>query len=274
MPPMRPGVRHHAVETLSNFCCIATLCSMLPANALAEAEEASRRSWTNHVRRPHARVASARRRHPQTVGERDRHLSRSPVAPRPDRAGEAVSAARVGCSSSTTTSRSRSASTAVIHGFFVDGMLRGIAELRPLGPGFPEEAEAAFSIEKPWQSHGVGTALLDRTLLAARNRGIKLLHMACLANNQRMHRSRAQVRGRAHVRFRQRGRRGRGAASDPDVGAARIRRRHDTASPPPCSTCRRRCCGRLAVPLACECGSRPVPISEQSGPALRDHARA
>ena len=48
------------------------------------------------------------------------------------------------------------------------------------------EAEAALSIETPWQSHGVGSALLDRTLLAARNRGIKTLHMACLANNRRM----------------------------------------------------------------------------------------
>ena len=75
---------------------------------------------------------------------------------------------------------------AVIHGFFVDGALRGVAELRPLGNGCADEAEAAFSIEKTWQSHGVGTALLERTLLAARNRGIKLLHMACLANNQRM----------------------------------------------------------------------------------------
>jgi GNAT superfamily N-acetyltransferase len=75
---------------------------------------------------------------------------------------------------------------AVIHGFFVDRVLRGVAELRPLGKGFADEAEAAFSIEKDWQSHGVGTALLERTLLAARNRGIKLLHMACLANNSRM----------------------------------------------------------------------------------------
>jgi GNAT superfamily N-acetyltransferase len=74
----------------------------------------------------------------------------------------------------------------VIHGFFVDDVLRGAGELRPLGPNFPNEAEAAFSIEQPWQSHGVGTALLDRTLLAARNRGFKLLHMACLAENRRM----------------------------------------------------------------------------------------
>ena len=74
----------------------------------------------------------------------------------------------------------------VIHGFFVDDILRGTAELRPLGATFTHEAEAAFSIETPWQSHGVGTALLDRTLLAARNRGFKLLHMACLADNRRM----------------------------------------------------------------------------------------
>jgi GNAT superfamily N-acetyltransferase len=74
----------------------------------------------------------------------------------------------------------------VIHGFFVDDILRGTAELRPLGASFSHEAEAAFSIETPWQSHGVGTALLDRTLLAARNRGFKLLHMACLADNRRM----------------------------------------------------------------------------------------
>jgi GNAT superfamily N-acetyltransferase len=75
---------------------------------------------------------------------------------------------------------------AAVHGFFVDGTLRGAAELRSLGPGLRREAEAAFSIEAPWQSHGVGSALLGRTLLAARNRGIKKLHMACLASNRRM----------------------------------------------------------------------------------------
>jgi len=74
----------------------------------------------------------------------------------------------------------------VVHGFFVDGTLRGAAELRQIGPMFSRAAEAAFSIEKPWQSHGVGSALLERTLLSARNRGIKRLHMQCLANNRRM----------------------------------------------------------------------------------------
>jgi GNAT superfamily N-acetyltransferase len=75
---------------------------------------------------------------------------------------------------------------ALIHGFFIEGALRGAAELRPIGAPIAREAEAAFSIEKPWQSHGVGSMLLERTLLAARNRGLKFLHMTCLADNKRM----------------------------------------------------------------------------------------
>jgi GNAT superfamily N-acetyltransferase len=74
----------------------------------------------------------------------------------------------------------------VVHGFLLDGVLRGVAELRPYRAAFPKEAEVAFSIEKRWQSHGVGSALLERTLLVARNRGIKLIHMSCLADNARM----------------------------------------------------------------------------------------
>jgi GNAT superfamily N-acetyltransferase len=74
----------------------------------------------------------------------------------------------------------------VVHGFFVDGTLRGAAELRPYGTGFAREGEAAFSIEQPWQSQGIGSLLLERTLLTARNRGIKQLHMHCLADNRRM----------------------------------------------------------------------------------------
>jgi GNAT superfamily N-acetyltransferase len=74
----------------------------------------------------------------------------------------------------------------IIHGFFVNGTMRGAAELRPIGHPVTQDAEAAISIEKSWQSHGIGSALLARTLLAARNRGIKFLHMACLADNKRM----------------------------------------------------------------------------------------
>jgi GNAT superfamily N-acetyltransferase len=74
----------------------------------------------------------------------------------------------------------------VVHGFFVDGIMRGAAELKTFAGPLAREAEAAFSIEQRWQSHGVGSALLERTLLAARNRGIKFLHLECLAENARM----------------------------------------------------------------------------------------
>src|SRR6185437_14807130 len=74
----------------------------------------------------------------------------------------------------------------VLYGFFVNDTLRGAAELRHVGSPLAREAEAALSIEQPWQSQGVGTELLERTLLPARNRGIKSLHMHCLADNRRM----------------------------------------------------------------------------------------
>jgi GNAT superfamily N-acetyltransferase len=73
-------------------------------------------------------------------------------------------------------------SDVILHGFFVNGVLRGVADLRILG----REAEAAFSIEKPWQSLGIGSALLERCRLAARNRGIKHLQVCCLPANYRM----------------------------------------------------------------------------------------
>ena len=74
----------------------------------------------------------------------------------------------------------------IIYGFFVDGVLRGAAELRLLARA--GDAEAALSVERAWQSRGVGTALLERVLLAARNRKIEHLHMLCLAENRRMQR--------------------------------------------------------------------------------------
>ena len=73
-------------------------------------------------------------------------------------------------------------SDVIVHGFFVDGVLRGAADLRLNR----REAEVAFSIEKRWQSLGIGSALLERSLLAARNRGIKRLQVCCLMENQRM----------------------------------------------------------------------------------------
>lgn len=75
---------------------------------------------------------------------------------------------------------------AIIHGYFVDGILRAAAELYPLGDVLPGEAEAAFSVEREYQNRGVGTQLLDRVILVARNRGIRSLCLNCLAQNRRM----------------------------------------------------------------------------------------
>lgn len=74
----------------------------------------------------------------------------------------------------------------VVHGCFVDGVLRAVAELRPFDKRFPTEAEAAFSVEHDWQNTGIGTALMDRMILAARNRGIRTIYMSCLVDNVRM----------------------------------------------------------------------------------------
>ena len=75
---------------------------------------------------------------------------------------------------------------AVIHGFFVDGVLRGAAELRPIGLAFLRRSRGRLqrreAVAKPRRR--IGTSF--RTLLAARNRGIKFLQMNCLADNRRM----------------------------------------------------------------------------------------
>jgi RimJ/RimL family protein N-acetyltransferase len=74
----------------------------------------------------------------------------------------------------------------LVYGHVVDGQVRGAAELRRLGDTWGEEAEAAFSVERPYQDHGVGTELMGRVVRAARNRNIRRLYMSCLAENARM----------------------------------------------------------------------------------------
>jgi GNAT superfamily N-acetyltransferase len=76
----------------------------------------------------------------------------------------------------------------VIYGYFVGGEMRAAAELRSIGEGWREEAEAAFSVETAFQDTGVGTDLLGRVILAARNRGISRIYMNCLSENRKMQR--------------------------------------------------------------------------------------
>ena len=74
----------------------------------------------------------------------------------------------------------------LLHGCFVDGELRGVAELH-LGAHGPA-AEAAFVVDPALRNQGIGTALLEATVLAARNRGYRCIRVACLRNNFAMRR--------------------------------------------------------------------------------------
>jgi RimJ/RimL family protein N-acetyltransferase len=74
----------------------------------------------------------------------------------------------------------------LVFGHIVDGEVRGAAELRRLGDAWGDEAEAAFSVEREYQDHGLGSELMGRVVRAARNRRIRRLYMSCLAGNARM----------------------------------------------------------------------------------------
>ena len=78
---------------------------------------------------------------------------------------------------------------AITYGTFEDGVIRGAAELRPYAskalPGH-KDAEAAFSVERPWRRRGLGTQLMGHVVLAARNRRIMTLTIFCLRHNQAM----------------------------------------------------------------------------------------
>lgn len=74
----------------------------------------------------------------------------------------------------------------IVFGCFIDGELRGVAELRKLGDTWGREAEAAFSVETAHQDDGLGTELMGKIIRSARNRGVQLLFMCCLGENSRM----------------------------------------------------------------------------------------
>ena len=74
----------------------------------------------------------------------------------------------------------------IVYGHMIDGEVRAAAELRPLEVQMRSEAEAAFSVEKPYQDSGIGTELVGRIVRAARNRSIHRIYMNCLAENRKM----------------------------------------------------------------------------------------
>jgi GNAT superfamily N-acetyltransferase len=68
-------------------------------------------------------------------------------------------------------------------GCWIAGDLRGVMELKRLGPFWSRSAEIALSVERAFESRGIGTELLKRGLVIARNRGIASAHMLCLPEN-------------------------------------------------------------------------------------------
>jgi GNAT superfamily N-acetyltransferase len=74
----------------------------------------------------------------------------------------------------------------VVYGAFEGGHLVAAGELRTIFETWPLAAEAAFSVEKPWQDHGLGDTLMGRIITVAQNRGISTVYMICMRENARM----------------------------------------------------------------------------------------
>lgn len=72
----------------------------------------------------------------------------------------------------------------IIFGYFEDGVLRGVAELRPLPE--PDVAEAAFSVENAWRRQGIGAQLMHTLLDEACRQNIEHIYISCLATNLTM----------------------------------------------------------------------------------------
>jgi RimJ/RimL family protein N-acetyltransferase len=73
-------------------------------------------------------------------------------------------------------------------GCWIAGELRGVAELKLLDRGWPPSAEAALSVDRAFESRGMGTELCRRGLVIARNRGVSRVFMLCLPENRRIRR--------------------------------------------------------------------------------------
>lgn len=71
-------------------------------------------------------------------------------------------------------------------GYFEDGAIRGSAQIVWGSDPVRDGAEFAIAVEPDWRGQGVGTALMDRCLVLARNRGLERLTMSCLVENEAM----------------------------------------------------------------------------------------
>jgi ribosomal protein S18 acetylase RimI-like enzyme len=74
-------------------------------------------------------------------------------------------------------------SRGLVLGYVVAAQVRGLGELKLIEKVPARAAELAASVERPFQNRGIGTALLRRLVIAARNRLIAQIRMVCLIDN-------------------------------------------------------------------------------------------
>ena len=90
----------------------------------------------------------------------------------------------------------------LVFGAFVDGELRGAAELRSNEAIWSEQApfnrhihaEAAFSVENGFRKRSIGEKLFRRVTEAARNHGVEVIEIVCMPENQAMRRLAAKFK--------------------------------------------------------------------------------
>ena len=88
-----------------------------------------------------------------------------------------------------------------VYAFLDNGEVHAAAELKKLGATWGREAEAAFSVEEPYQEQGIGSELMGRLIRSARNRGVQLLYMSCLADNAKMQAVARKYEADLHVEY-------------------------------------------------------------------------
>lgn len=87
----------------------------------------------------------------------------------------------------------------IVVGYFVAGVMRGAGEIVfNAGVPFRANCEVALSVESDYQNGGVGTELLRRLLVLARNRGVSKVTMRCMRSNRRMQKLAKKFEGELH----------------------------------------------------------------------------
>jgi len=81
-------------------------------------------------------------------------------------------------------------------GAFEDAVIRAAVHLPFVETSWPRVVEMAVTVEKEWQSKGIGTELCRRALVFARNRRVSHVTMLCLLENARMQRIARRLKGK------------------------------------------------------------------------------